>query len=1020
MNPGKLNNLVNTDTTKLYISIINCIEKSKNIKDFINETRRILRESGLPIFNLSLINNENKNEFILLNADLCKLNLKSTMSSDNESSELNIVRKIQLTEKNDYNENIILPVKNGIIIKTSGIQFDDKNLHVCEINKKIVIKSYFSLSVILKNLYDNMGLEDDLKDDDSGEIVIYPIKSDNNFIGTIDLFFSQKEKVLTQEETRQLVIISRIISYGYKNFLNIFRASTSESKFRAIFEFTPLAILVVNRDYQVIEINNRFKAWYPKYREDKVNTCYKVFPYKEKNEPCNQCIIRETFETGRGVSCETKSLINNKKAYFEIKTSPIYSESGEITAVMKTIEDITERVLADQQIKRKNKKLELAVTQKIEILKEKEKNLTSLVNSALSIRGSNSRKESIEKIIAGFIKLESSGVFFAQCENNELYLEKIYPEENYKELKKIFNIDLNELRININKNPDNPFVLSFNSANPIFFIGREGMSDFFKSMFPEASKKTITRALTLYKGLSLVVFPLLAKEKVEGVIAVLSDQEIMENNFEYYLLLSNSAALETNRLNDSKELINSEIKYRNLVENSRDMISICDKFGNIKFSNRTFWEKLGYEEDNKENLNIYEFFSSRQKLELKGFIESFIESRKKPEPVEILIGNTNANLFWTEMVINNISKGSPDLQFIFRDITDKKELDDKIERLSSFKKKILQNDYVGIITINLAGSIQSWNRGAENILGYTEKEVINKNINELIISGYEGNFSENKENKPDDQLGSEIVLMKKDEEPVSVMYIESLLRDQNNEPIKIIAFFFDVSEKVDLHAKSMDLVNQLSEAQKITIISLAKLAEYRDIETGTHLERIMKYTELLANELSTLDDYKDYISEDYITDLVNSSLLHDIGKVGIPDNILHKPSKLSKNEFEVMKNHSLIGGDTISDAERRLAGRSYLKLGKEVAYYHHEKWDGTGYPKGLKGDQIPLSARIVAVADVYDALRSKRPYKESFSHQKTMKMILDHSNTHFDATIVQAFINRQKEFESISKTATPN
>ena len=207
-----------------------------------------------------------------------------------------------------------------------------------------------------------------------------------------------------------------------------------------------------------------------------------------------------------------------------------------------------------------------------------------------------------------------------------------------------------------------------------------------------------------------------------------------------------------------------------------------------------------------------------------------------------------------------------------------------------------------------------------------------------------------------------------------------------------------------------DLTQRLQQAQLITIVSLAKLAEYRDIETGLHLERIMRYTELLANELTGNNAYKNYITKEYITDLVNSCPLHDIGKVGIPDVILHKPGKLTPREFEVIKKHTIIGGDTIAEAEKKLEGRSYLNLGREIAYYHHERWDGNGYPLGLKGENIPLSARIVAVADVYDALISKRPYKEAFPHQTAVDIIKNSSNTHFDESIVKAFMNCEKEF----------
>ncbi|MDC7239938.1 MAG: 7TM diverse intracellular signaling domain-containing protein, partial [Spirochaetales bacterium] len=168
------------------------------------------------------------------------------------------------------------------------------------------------------------------------------------------------------------------------------------------------------------------------------------------------------------------------------------------------------------------------------------------------------------------------------------------------------------------------------------------------------------------------------------------------------------------------------------------------------------------------------------------------------------------------------------------------------------------------------------------------------------------------------------------------------------------------------------------------IVGLANLAEFRDEDTGDHLHRISAYCEAIANELARLPKYSDYLTQEYIDDLSQSSILHDIGKVGIPDSILLKPGKLTEEEFEIMKLHTVKGAETIKNIENKMETDTFLTLGYRIAHYHHEKWDGTGYPEGLKGEVIPLSARIVAVADVYDALTSKRPYKEAFTHEKAL------------------------------------
>ncbi|UCB44711.1 MAG: HD domain-containing protein [Spirochaetota bacterium] len=197
---------------------------------------------------------------------------------------------------------------------------------------------------------------------------------------------------------------------------------------------------------------------------------------------------------------------------------------------------------------------------------------------------------------------------------------------------------------------------------------------------------------------------------------------------------------------------------------------------------------------------------------------------------------------------------------------------------------------------------------------------------------------------------------------------------------------------------------------------LLSLAEFRDPETGEHLERMREYAKTIAHELKQTDKYKDYITERYIDNITKSTPLHDIGKVGIPDEILLKPGILTAEEFEIMKRHSEIGGDAISSAIK-LTGmkRSFLDMGKEIAYHHHEKWDGSGYPKGLKNEEIPITARITALADVYDALTTKRVYKSAFSHEKSRDIIVEGAGSAFDPDIVEAFLRREKEFIKIKE-----
>jgi response regulator RpfG family c-di-GMP phosphodiesterase len=223
----------------------------------------------------------------------------------------------------------------------------------------------------------------------------------------------------------------------------------------------------------------------------------------------------------------------------------------------------------------------------------------------------------------------------------------------------------------------------------------------------------------------------------------------------------------------------------------------------------------------------------------------------------------------------------------------------------------------------------------------------------------------------------------------------------------------DVSERKRLERDLLESFNNVQNARTATILGLAKLAEYRDKETGSHLERMREYGFILAQEMAKMKPYREYITPEYINDIYNSAILHDIGKVGIPDAILLKPGKLTPEEFEIIKTHATLGGDALRAIEAQIPGQTFLTLSKEIAYYHHEKWDGSGYPKGLRGEHIPLSARIIALADVYDALTSKRTYKEAFSHEKALNIIVKNRGTHFAPDVVDAFLVHQETFQRI-------
>ncbi|WP_062714463.1 HD-GYP domain-containing protein [Grimontia marina] len=211
---------------------------------------------------------------------------------------------------------------------------------------------------------------------------------------------------------------------------------------------------------------------------------------------------------------------------------------------------------------------------------------------------------------------------------------------------------------------------------------------------------------------------------------------------------------------------------------------------------------------------------------------------------------------------------------------------------------------------------------------------------------------------------------------------------------------------------SYDEINRTRDA---TIVGLSTLAEARNNETGAHILRTQHYVKALADVLKRQPKYSSYLTEETIDLLYKSAPLHDVGKVGIPDSILLKPGKLTDEEFSIMKTHAQLGADALSITEKSGDGIAFLRFAREIAATHHEKWDGSGYPRGLSGEEIPLSGRLMALADVYDALISKRVYKPAFSHEKAKEIILEGRCTHFDPAVVDAFLACEHAFVDIAQ-----
>ncbi|GGX19677.1 MULTISPECIES: response regulator [Undibacterium] len=234
---------------------------------------------------------------------------------------------------------------------------------------------------------------------------------------------------------------------------------------------------------------------------------------------------------------------------------------------------------------------------------------------------------------------------------------------------------------------------------------------------------------------------------------------------------------------------------------------------------------------------------------------------------------------------------------------------------------------------------------------------------------------------------------------LNLVRARNLLQDQNK----------------NLEGLVKDRTRKLAKMQDAIIMAMASLAETRDNETGNHIRRTQNYVAALARQLKHLPRFSAELTDENIELLYKSAPLHDIGKVGIPDNILLKPGKLTSEEFEIMKLHTNYGRETILSVERYLGeSNEFLRFAREITYSHQEKWDGSGYPENLSGDAIPISARLMAVADVYDALISRRVYKPAFTHEEAIDIMRKGRGTHFDPDILDVFLKITDEFKEIA------
>lgn len=269
-----------------------------------------------------------------------------------------------------------------------------------------------------------------------------------------------------------------------------------------------------------------------------------------------------------------------------------------------------------------------------------------------------------------------------------------------------------------------------------------------------------------------------------------------------------------------------------------------------------------------------------------------------------------------------------------------------------------------------------------------------------------------KSNTEDEKIGLSLGAVDYITKPISPPIV--LARVKNHLALKAMTDFLR-NQNEFLESEVEKRTREIIAIQDVTILAMASLAETRDSDTGNHIRRTQYYVKALAEKLRSHPRFSQFLTDSNINMLFKSAPLHDIGKVGIPDRILLKPDRFEPHEFEIMKTHTTLGYDAIVHAEKALGiNVDFLYFAKTIALSHQEKWDGSGYPQGLAGDAIPIPARLMAVADVYDALICRRVYKQGMPHEKAVKIMIDGRGSHFDADMLDAFLEIQEEFRAIA------
>lgn len=468
---------------------------------------------------------------------------------------------------------------------------------------------------------------------------------------------------------------------------------------------------------------------------------------------------------------------------------------------------------------------------------------------------------------------------------------------------------------------------------------------------------------------------------------------------------------------ENKSALEMMANFYDFFNTVYDMLFILDQEGNIIHANKTVFDRLGYTEKELYNQSVLKVHHTERQEEAMQNVIEMLQGTREYCPIPI-IDKSGQQIAVETRVKKGHWDGKPVLFGVVKDISELKASEEKFSK-----------------AFHNSGSLMSISRFSDSViidvndayckkLGFTREEVIGKTSLDLNI------FENPKERE---KVLEELAIIG------SVHNREANVRSKKgsifNGLFNIDLFFLgnelclmvsmnDITKHVKKEKEVMrsnqqltDLVNEkvkeITEAQLATITALSNITESRDNDTGSHVERLKVGCAIVAEALSKNERYQALITSDFIRTIQYASVTHDIGKVGVKDSILLKPGKLTAEEFEHIKTHPIIGAKVMRQVYDNYPGNKYIEMGIEIAENHHERWDGSGYPNRLISDQIPVSAQILAICDVYDALRSRRPYKEPFDHETSMNQILSEKGTHFNPDVVDAFLASEAAIKAL-------